>query len=186
MKLILLTAGCTIAAASVPASAQEGAGSSCYIQVPKLVAAPPGGIDELGSAIRKLDEALRPQVEEVNRLKAALDRLQATNRPQQQEVDENGAPVERNETGPSEEEQHLRSQLSAKQDQLKSDYAARQAELVGPVQARISQGAQTYGNGRGCSQIKMARSTDLPGLQSAGAQDITAEFVTWYGQNGAT
>ncbi|MBO9518290.1 MAG: hypothetical protein J7493_09500 [Porphyrobacter sp.] len=185
MRLILLVAGCSIAAVSVSAAAQ-GAAASCYIQVPKLVAAPPGGIEELGSAIRKLDEALRPQVEEVNRLKAALDRLQTANRPQQ-EVDENGAPVERTASeGPSEEEQHLRAQLSARQDQLKADYTARQAELVGPVQARISQGAQTYGNGRGCAQVKMARTTDLPGLQSAGAQDITAEFVTWYGQHGAT
>lgn len=188
MRHVVLIAGCAMVAASVSADAQESAGASCYIEVRKLMAAPPGGIDELGTAIRKLDEALRPQVEEVNRLKAALDRVQSASRPQQQQdLDENGEPAERIDTGgPSEEEQHLRTELSAKQDQLKADYATHQAELVGPVQSRISRGAQTYGNGRGCGEIKMARATDLPGLQSAGAQDITTEFVAWYAQNGAT
>ena len=73
----MIAAGCALAAASAPLAAQEGA--RCFIEVRKLVTTPPAGIDELGGAIRRLDAALRPQVEEIKRLKREVAELRRAN-----------------------------------------------------------------------------------------------------------
>ena len=71
-------------------------------------------------------------------------------------------------------------QLGEKQAQLKLDYAAQQQALLGPVQARISRGAQAFQATSGCAEVKMARAPDLAALTAAGARDVTGDFVAWY------
>jgi hypothetical protein len=41
-----------------------------------------------------------------------------------------------------------------------------------------------FGTQRGCGSVKMARSADLANLRTAGAQDLTGEFVAWYAAAG--
>ena len=80
MRTILLAAGTALAALSATASAQGEAAAvqapACYIEIHKLMAEPPEGIGELGAAIRELDLALRPQVEEINVLRAQIARIE--------------------------------------------------------------------------------------------------------------
>ena len=58
--------------------------------------------------------------------------------------------------------------------------AEQQRALVGPVQTRVSERAQVFATQRGCAELKMARTPDLAALTSAGSQNVTSEFVTWY------
>lgn len=175
MRAGIIAAGCALAVATPLAA---GDGSPCFIEVRKLVAAPPAGIDELGGAIRQLDAALRPQVEEIKRIKSELAALEQR---QQQAMSEEGADIDLIELG--EQRRRLTTDLEARHAKLKADYRAQQEALVGPVQARVAERAQTFGTERGCTKIEMAREPDLATLESAGARDVTGEFVAWYEQH---
>jgi Skp family chaperone for outer membrane proteins len=193
MRTILLAAGAALAAYSATAAAQDDApavpAAACYVEVSKLMAEPPAGIGEIAAAIRALETALRPQAAEINTLKAQLARLE------QREVapapsdsleaafaEEDApqaaapAPGDRN----AEEVTRVQTEIAAKQAKLRTDYAAQQAALLGPVQARISRGAQAFAASSGCPELKMARAPDLAGLTAAGARNVTGEFVAWY------
>lgn len=194
MRTILFAAGTALAALSSIASAQGDAPAAppvtCYIEIQKLFAEPPSGIGELGAAIRALDTNLRPQVEEINAIRAQIARLeQRQAQPAATTVQEavfeeeessapSAAPPANDRT--AEELTRLEAQLKGKQDQLKLDYAAQQRALVGPVQTRVSQRAAAFAGERGCTEMKMARAPDLAALTSAGARDMTGDFVTWY------
>jgi Skp family chaperone for outer membrane proteins len=195
MRTILLAAGASLVL-STAAEAQQAAPAAapaCYIEIHRLMAEPPEGIGELGTAIRELDTRLRPQVEEVTLLKAQIARLE-----RQAEASSTAPGVEQVSFGldeprqalptvgnaGAEEIQRLQMQLGIKQDQLKLDYATQQQALVGPVQARISRGAQAFAaTNPGCSGVKMARAADLAGLAGTGARNVTGDFVAWYQAN---
>lgn len=166
-------AAAMLAALGAPAAAQESA--RCFIEVQKLLAAPPAGISDLHGAIGELDAVLRPQVEEITRLKAELERLDRRQRvamtDEDSDIDLAALDAERGQ---------LNASFEAKQARLKEDYTERQKALVGPVQTRVAERAQAFGTERGCKEIKMARGPDLAALQSDGARDITGDFVAWY------
>ena len=196
MRTILLAAGTALAALSATASAQGEAAAvqapACYIEIHKLMAEPPEGIGELGAAIRELDLALRPQVEEINVLRAQIARLErpAAAAPAAPAPGIEQASLGFEEPSPpsaavvgrgAEEIQRLQAELGIKQDKLKLDYAAHQQALVGPVQARINLGAQAFAStNAACAEVKMARTPELPALTAAGARNVTGEFVAWY------
>jgi len=194
MRTILLAVGTSLVL-SAPVWAQDSApGASapaCYIEVHRLMADPPAGIGELGAAIRELDSSLRPQVEEIKVLKAQIARLGRQNEsPSQPAIEQ--ASFDYGDTtiaapfaddGAADEIMRLQAELGARQDRLKADYSAKQEVLVGPVQARVSLGAQTFAAGSGCAEVKMARKPDVAALATAGARDVTGEFVTWYVAN---
>lgn len=200
---IVILAGVSTAAAA-PLAAQDATPppGTCYIELQKLMAEPPNGISDLGAAIRELDTRLRPQVEEVSRLRRLVETLE-----QEQQQAMRTAPVTDGDisrslrtvampvtAGQASQEPgelaHLsmdlrraNEDLQAKQAQLKLDYAEQMRTIVGPVQARIGQRAQAFGTERGCRGLRMARVPEVAGLQSAGARDITVEFVSWYAVN---
>jgi Skp family chaperone for outer membrane proteins len=194
MDKTLLATGLVLAAIPSSAAAQPTpAAASCYVEVAKLMADPPTGIGDLGTAIRELDVKLRPQVEAVNALKAQIARIEL----RQAEVASAGGGDDGSEDAfgegsgaalppavtadpDAEELQRLQAELQAKQDQLKADYAAQQQALVGPVQTRVSERAQAFATQRGCAELKMARAPDLAALTTAGSQNVTGEFVSWY------
>lgn len=150
-------------------------GSGCFIQVPRLAAPPPGGIAELGEAIRALDTALKPHVEEVNRLRSEVGQLQQRQRAAMQD--------EESTVDLAALEEDLRTRTTAmeeKQAALRAEFAARQKELVGPVQDKIGKVAQAYANEQGCATLKMARPADMGGLAEANAADITDGFLVFY------
>jgi hypothetical protein len=191
MRTILIAAAGTLAAysATVAAQGEATAAPGCYIEVHRLMAEPPAGLGELGAAIRQLDVQLRPQVEEINALKAQIARLQqrqvqpATSVQEAvfQDDDDSAARPALTAGDPATEElTRLNGQLGEKQAQLKLDYAAKQQALLGPVQARISRGAQAFQATSGCAEVKMARAPDLAALTAAGARDVTGDFVAWY------
>lgn len=197
MRTILIAAGTALAALSATAAAQGDAAPDalgvpapgCYIEIQKLFGEPPAGIGDLGAALRTLDGQLRPQVTEINELKAQIARLEqrqaepAANVQEavfEEEEERDLAPALPADDPNAEELTRLQTQLGAKQDQLKLDYAAQQQALVGPVQTRVSQRAAAFATERGCARMKMARAPDLAELTSAGATNVTAEFVTWY------
>lgn len=194
MRTILLATGASLVL-STPVWAQDGAptapADACYIEIHRLMAEPPAGIGELGAAIRELDAALRPQVEEIKVLKAQIARLQrqaeAGSQPgiEQASLDYDDTALARpiDDDSAADEVMRLQAELGSRQDKLKHDYAAQQAMLVGPVQARISGGAQAFAAGHGCAGVKMARTPDLPALTEAGARNVTGEFVAWYVAN---
>ena len=189
MDKTFLAAGLALAALPSSATAQGApAAATCYVEVAKLMADPPTGIGDLGVAIRELDVKLRPQVEEVNALKAQIARIE-----QRQAAPAAGGADDASFEGESraqvpvvtpdrdaEELQQLQTELQAKQDQLKLDYAEQQRALVGPVQTRVSERAQAFATQHGCAELKMARAPDLAALTTAGSQNVTGEFVTWY------
>jgi hypothetical protein len=187
MKTNLVALSAIVVAISAPVLAQGGpaaAPSTCYIEVQKLMGGAPGGITDLRTAVAELDTRLRPQVEEVNRLK----RLSETLSQQQQQAmqagaaTEDGTPVAES-PDVSRITQDLRrtnTELATAQAQLQADYQTQMAALVGPVQQRVGQRALVFGSQRGCGSLKMARSPDLASLQSAGARDVTLDFVSWY------
>lgn len=194
MRSILLTGASLVLSVPVMAQGTPSAaapGAACYIEVHKLMAEPPGGIAELGAAIRELDGALRPQIEEIKVLKAQiarLDRQVETGRGPELEqasfgYEDTALASPPPEDSTAEEIMRLEAELGIKQDKLKADYAARQQALVGPVQARISLGAHTFAAANGCAEVTMARQPDLAGLAQAGARDVTSAFVTWYAAN---
>jgi hypothetical protein len=180
------------ALAQGPAAAPVPAASACYVEVAKLMGDPPGGIGELGAAIRELDARLRPQVEEVNALKAEIARLEARRTEGQAaqaagggEPDDFGDEARQAAVAPVsdptiEQLERARTELEAKQNQLKLDYAEQQRALVGPVQARVSERAQAFAAAQGCGELKMARAPDLAALTTAGSRNVTGEFVAWY------
>jgi small-conductance mechanosensitive channel len=194
MDKSLLAAVFVLAAIPGSAAAQPApAAASCYVEVAKLMADPPTGIGDLGTAIRELDTKLRPQVEAVNALKAQIARIEQ----RQAEAAGAGGGDDGGEAGfgddggaalppavtadpDAEELQRLQAELQVKQDQLKADYAAQQQALVGPVQTRVSERAQAFATQRGCAELKMARAPDLAALATAGSQNVTGEFVSWY------
>jgi hypothetical protein len=190
----LLVATASLAVLSAPVWAQgapAAAPSSCFIELRKLMAEPPAGIADLRAAIAQLDERLRPQVEEVNRLKRLAETLAQQ---QQQAMAAAGAPAEEEGAPPpaaqapdvarvSQDLRRTNDELAVKQAQLKTDYETQMRAIVGPVQARVGQRAIAFGSQRGCANLKMARAPDLAGLQSAGARDLTGEFVSWYATN---
>ena len=162
MRTILLAAGAALAAISTTASAQgEAPASACYVEIGKLMAEPPAGIGELGAAIRALDTALRPQVVEINALKAELARLEqrqvepapSTSVEAAFEQEDRAPPQAPPAPGDpaAEEIRRVRADLEAKQATLKLDYAAQRAALLGPVQARVNRGAQTFAASSGCA-----------------------------------
>lgn len=196
MRTILLAGAALVL--SAPAMAQGGAPAApatpaaiCYIEIHRLMAEPPAGIDELGAAIRQLDAALRPQVEAIKVLKAQIARLQRQAgtpsgpaiEPVSLDNDDTALTRPVAEDPAADEIMRLEAELGEKQHELKRDYAARQDALVGPVQARISRGAQAFAAGNGCAEVKMARQPDLAALTQAGARDVTTAFVTWYAAN---
>ena len=195
MKAYLVATGCALAAMSASALAQGDAPAAsapaCYIEIHRLMAEPPEGIGELGAAIRELDLALRPQVEEINVLKAQIARIErqaatvaAAPAPGVDQVslgfEETSLASAPAEDRGAEEIQRLQAELGIRQDKLKLDYAAQQQAIVGPVQARVGQRVQAFASESGCAQVKMARTPDLAALTSSGARDVTGEFVTWY------
>ena len=194
MKKMLIICGAAVAFAS-PAALAQGAPATCYVHLGKLMADPPEGVGELGAAIRQLDTALRPQVEQIKLLESELARLQQRQREvMQADASQGEAPMQnvalQTEGGSGsdlaelqDETQRVREQLVARRQQLHLDYAARRSELLAPVQARVNERAQVFASRHGCGQMKMARSTDLAALQAAAARDVTGEFVTWYAQN---
>ena len=197
MKLIAFTAACAFAALSASGSAQEAApvapGPTCYIEVRGLMAAPPAGIGELGTAIQALDAALRPKVVEINTLKAQLARLEqrevaaapATSIEAAFAEDDDAAPQAPSavDERTSAEITRVQADIDAKQAQLKLDYAAQQQAIVGPVQARINRGAQAFVANSGCAEVKMARAAEIAALTTAGARNVTGEFIAWYAAN---
>ena len=194
MKSMLILGAAAVAFAG-PAAMAQSAPATCYVRLGKLMADPPEGVGELGAAIRELDTALRPQVEQIKLLEAELDRLQQRQREALQTAAPPGAATVQNvalqtERASSselaelqEETQRVREQLVARRQQLHLDYAAQRSELLAPVQARVNERAQVFASRHGCGQMKMARTTDLAALQAAAARDVTGEFVTWYAQN---
>lgn len=188
MDKTFLAAGLVLAALPSFAAAQGApAAASCYVEVAKLMDDPPAGIGELGIAIRELEVKLRPQVEEVNGLKAQIARIEqrqaapASGAEEASAESDGGARLPVVTANPDAEElQRLQTELQTKQDKLKLDYAEQQRALVGPVQSRVSERAQAFASQRGCAELKMARAPDLAALTSAGSQNVTGEFVTWY------
>jgi Skp family chaperone for outer membrane proteins len=198
MRTILLAAGTALAVLSAAVSAQGDAPAAvpppaCYIEVQRLMAEPPAGIAELGAALRELDAKLRPQVEEINALKAQIARLEQREAQATPAAGGEAALDEAGEEAPravpaapgpdptAEEIREIQTRIEARQAQLKLDYAAQQEALVGPVQARISRGAQAFASSqKGCAEVKMARAPDLAALTSSGARNVTGEFVAWY------
>jgi hypothetical protein len=182
MKHIVLMGGAALALAGPAALAQNGsahAPATCYVQVGTLMAEPPEGVGDLGAAIKQLDIALRPQVEEIHVLRTRLERVQQRQREAMQNEEGGGSDlIELQEEGRT-----LIAQIEAKRTQLHLDYAAQRQALVAPVQTRVSQRAQAFASERGCGDMKMARTADLAGLQAASAQDMTGDFVAWYVQN---
>ena len=196
MDKTFLAAGLALAVLPATAAAQGDppaavpASGSCYVEIAKLMADPPAGIGDIGAAIRELDVRLRPQVEEVNALKAQIARVEQR-QSEASSGSSGGGEASFEDDGPAlpppvredpqaEELQRLQTELQAKQDQLKLDYAAQQQALVGPVQSRVSERAQAFASERGCAELKMARAPDLAALTSAGSQNVTGEFVAWY------
>jgi len=203
MRTITLAAGIVLAACSAaasaqaeapPASAAEAPAPACYIEIRALMAAPPAGIGDLGTAIRALDAALRPQVVEINTLKAQLARLEqregqtppATSMEAAFSDDDGGleaAALPPADDRTAEQIRSFNAEIDAKQAQLKLDYAAQQQALIGPVQARINRGAEAFAATSGCGAVKMARQAELAGLASAGARNVTGDFVAWFQAN---
>lgn len=196
MRTILLASASLVL--SVPVMAQGTAApapaapsATCYIEIRRLMAEPPAGIGELGDAIRQLDAALRPQVEEIKVLKAQIARLQrqsadpsiAALEPVSLGYDDTALAQPAPDDPAGDEIMRLQAELGEKQHRLKLDYAARQDALVDPVQARISRGAQAFVASSGCAEVKMARQPDLAALAQVGARDVTSAFVTWYTTN---
>ena len=194
MRTILLAAGAALAALSATATAQGDAPAvanpACYIEIRQLMAEPPTGTGDLAAALRALDAALRPQAAAINGLKAQLARLeqrQVEPAPSSSleaafEAEDNTPPQAPPVAGDpaAEEIARIRAEVEAKQAKLKLDYAAQQAALIGPVQARINRGAQAFAATSGCAELKMARAPDLATLTAAGARNVTGEFVAWY------
>lgn len=187
MKTVLVASGIA-AILSAPALAQGApvaAPSTCYIEVPRLMASP-GGIGELGAAVRLLNERLRPEAEEVNRLKRMVDTLDQ----QQQQAMQNASSTSEDSSPPgtapgdiskvNSDLTRASTELAAKQAQLQADYDAQMHALVGPIQERVGQRALAFGSQHGCAQMKMARGADLAALRSSGAHDMTLDFVSWY------
>lgn len=198
MDKTILGAGLALAALPVAAIAQgeqpAAPAGGCYVEVATLLAEPPTGIGELGAALRDLDARLRPQVEEVNAAKALIARIEqriaarADGTEGVTEVsfgigDQPSAPL--TEESETEELQRLHADLRGKQARLEQDYAAQKAALVAPVQARVSQRAETFASERGCAGLAMARAHDLDALRAAGSRNVTDEFVSWYLASGS-
>jgi Skp family chaperone for outer membrane proteins len=179
MHKVWTAAGLALAMGTTAGSAQDApapVAATCFIEVQKLMGEPPEGVGDLGAAIRRLDETLRPQVEEISRLRAELERIeQRQARAMRDDEDETIDLV-----AVQDQERKIAADLDARQAQLKLDYAAQQQAIVGPVQTLVSQRAQAFAAERGCSEIKMARTPDLADLQAAGAQNVTGDFVGWY------
>lgn len=183
--------GLSASAVAQGEAAATPAAAACYVEVAKLMGDPPEGIGSLGIAIRELDARLRPQVEEVNELKAEIARLEARRQRETQGAQAAGAadefadesPQPAAALGPESTDVRLaqaQAELDTKHGQLKRDYAEHQRALVGPIQAKVSERAQTFAAAQGCGELKMARTADLAGLTSAGARNVTGEFVAWY------
>ena len=195
MRTILLAAGAALAALSVTVAAQDAAPAAppaaCYIELRQLMAERPDGIGDLAAAIRELDAALRPQVVEINTLKAQLARLEQREGQQPPATSMEAAFEEEDDSGlqaalpPADDRtaQQIRgfqTEIAAKQARLKADYAAQQQALIGPVQARVNRGAQAFAAASGCADLKLARTADVAALTTAGARNVTGDFVAWY------
>lgn len=203
--LSVLAAGIA-AVVSVPLAAQSQApapnqGGTCYIELQKLMS-DTNGVGELSAAVRDLNTRLRPQVEEVGRLKRLVETLQ-----EEQEVATRNAPVTDGDIArsvrtvaspvalsePAREPRELahltmdlrraNAELQSKQMELRAAYGEQMRTIVGPVQTRISERAQTFSGQRGCRGLKMARLPEVAGLQSSGARNITGDFISWYAVN---
>lgn len=177
MKKMLITCGAGLVAFASSGALAQSASSPCYLEVSKLVSEPPEGVEELGVALHRLDEALRPQVEEIKVLQEQLDRIEQRQREALQSEEEVDL------VSLQTDEQRIAADLAAKRSQLKLDYIAQREALVAPVQTRVSRRAQAFAAQHGCRNLKMARAADLAGLQAASARNMTATFVAWYGGN---
>lgn len=176
MNIRLVFAGLMLAAIAVPVGAQGNA--SCFIDVRTLVAAPPAGLADLHGAIGRLDAALRPQVDEIKRLRAELDQVHQKHAQALRDDDSREDLV-----ALDEQQRRISAELEARSERLKADYAAQQQAIVGPVQTEVAKRAQAFAQGHGCAEVKMARAPDLAALQSSSARDVTGDFVAWYGQS---
>lgn len=174
MERMLIVCGAALALASPVAMAQD-APTACYLQVSKLVADAPDGVGELGEALRRLDSALRPQVEEIKVLEAQLERVEERQREALRGEEEDADLV-----ALQADAQRIAEELDGKRSQLKLDFAAQRETLVEPVQVRVSERARTFASENGCGEIRMARAGDLAGLQAVSARDVTPQFVAWY------
>ena len=139
------------------------------------MAEPPGGIAELGAAIRELDGALRPQIEEIKVLKAQiarLDRQVETGRGPELEqasfgYEDTALASPPPEDSTAEEIMRLEAELGIKQDKLKADYAARQQALA----HRLGQRRRT-----GDVETQFHRGGDLVDVLAAGATGADEAF----------
>jgi len=173
-KRIVIACGAGLVAFASPAALAQNASSPCYLEISKLVSDPPEGVGELGVALHHLDEALRPQVEEIKVLQEQLNRIQERQREAVQAEEEVDLVALQS------DEQRIAADLDTKRSQLQRDYAAQRQLLVAPVQRRVSQRAQAFAAQHGCEDLKMARTSDLAGLQASSARNITSTFVAWY------
>jgi hypothetical protein len=171
---MLITCGAGFLVFASPAAMAQGAQSPCYLEIGKLVAEPPEGVGELGDALQRLDDALRPQVAEIKVLEAELDRIEQRQREALQSEEEIDLVALQTDT------QRITADLETKRTQLKLDYARQRQALVAPVQARVSRRALAFAAQHGCRDLKMARAGDLAGLQANSARNMTATFVAWY------
>lgn len=177
MKRVLITCGAGLVAFASPAALAQSASSPCYLEIGKLVSDPPEGVGELGVALQRLDNALRPQVEEIKVLEEQLNRIQEREREALQSEEEIDLVALQT------DEQRIATDLETKRSQLKRDYATQRQALVAPVQRRVSQQAQAFAAQHGCKDMKMVRAGDLAGLQATSARNMTATFVSWYDGN---
>jgi hypothetical protein len=177
MQKMLIVCGAGLVAFVSSGALAQSAPSRCYLEVSKLVSAPPEGVEELGAALHRLDEALRPQVEEIKVLQEQLNRIEQRQRDALQSEEEVDL------VALQADEQRIAADLEAKRSQLKRDYVAQRQVLVAPAQARVSRRAQAFAAEHGCENLKMARAADLAGLKAASARNMTATFVAWYDGN---
>jgi hypothetical protein len=171
---MLIACGAGLLAFASPAALAQSASSPCYLEISKLVADPPEGVEELGAALHQLDEALRPQVEEIKVLEEQLDRIRQREREALQSEEEIDL------VALQADEQRIAADLEAKRGQLKLDYATQRQALVAPVQTRVSRQALAFASEHGCKGLKMARAGDIASLRAASARNMTATFVAWY------
>src|SRR5690606_36994963 len=108
---VILAAAAGLGAVSMPLAAEDGppGSATCFIEVRALLAGPPSGIADLGSAIHGLDLKLRPQVEEITRLKQVVAQLEVRHQQAMQRDEEGADPLQL-----EEDARKMRSDLHAR------------------------------------------------------------------------
>jgi len=185
MKAIWV-ATASLAVLSAPSLAQTASApgaNTCYIEISRLMAGQ-SGIAELRAAVGLVNERLRPQADEVNRLKKVVDGLELQQQQAMQNVqsanDDSAGTPNGEITRINEDLRKANTELNEKQTQLKADYDAQMTALVGPIQQRVSARALAFGAQHHCANLKLAHAPDVAALRSSGAQDLTLDFVSAY------